>query len=172
MSTKEIYDKIWAEFSGGGSIAAMLKDQANGEIRAGLTYLSDEHGAAFIKTLLIHGIPDLFFGSVVELFWLMTAFGCAAAKAEEVSTAERAEVYEKYARLLAIYVSNVYNAEFLAGGDLKKIDPTHAFGSRMFTAFELLDNGDKVGYLRKLREILSEHADKHNIISSLLRSVA
>jgi len=110
-----------------------------------------------------------------EVFWLTAAYEKAVLAVidnPKELIRDKDGLFEKYAQLLSVYVSNLYGEEFLRNGDLKKIPSLHRFGIRLWAAYEKLQNGDKLGYLRDLRGALTECNEMKDVVICLLRKVA
>ena len=66
------------------------------------------------------------------------------------------------------YVSNIYNPELLNDNDIEVLPELHRFGYYMIKANKSLEDGDKVGYIRGLKNALINCESMKDVIKFLL----
>jgi hypothetical protein len=151
----------------GAELSALIKKLRSEQLEDALTTVFRQN-ADFPKILLPYCTIEAFGGSVKELFWAVFALEKASLQPAELSEGEKAELFHRFAAAAAIYVTNVYNPELLNDEDIGVLPPLHRFGYYIAAGQNALEQGDKAGYIRALKEALKNYKDMKDVISFLL----
>lgn len=84
---------------------------------------------------------------------------------------EDPEIYYNFAMLFANYVTNVYSEEVLNDTDVNILPPSDAFGYYVYKADAAKNAGDKLGFVRALRQALEICPDFKDTVSMLTESL-
>jgi glycosyltransferase involved in cell wall biosynthesis len=127
---------------------AVIAKNNSGLPMLALKYRDDNFYVASIKNLL--------FGALL--------FEAACYEADRLVDLQKAEVYGGCIKYCSLYVSNAYNPDLLNEDDIGALPEAHRFGYFMGAAQKLLDEGNKLGYIRELKKALTSCKSMQKII--------
>jgi hypothetical protein len=105
-----------------------------------------------------------FYSSIKTLLFGAMLFEAACYSADMLTYLQKLEVYSRCINYFSLYVRNAYNPELLNEDDIGALPESHRFGYYMGGAKSLLDNGDKLGYIRELKKALASCNSMQKII--------
>lgn len=123
----------------------------------------------FSETVLDYGISGGYFNDIKGFYFIVTLYYEAIRGAQKIEDiAKKYELYSTFISLLGDYVSNIYNPELLNDNDIEVLPELHRFGYYMIKANKSLEDGDKVGYIRGLKNALINCESMKDVIKFLL----
>ena len=137
---------IAAGIKTGCSMQKILSTASRGEIAAMCQKLfaglgKDEYAEIVVPYVNAYGVETL-----QELFFMIELL-------EPIRTVGP-EIYYSFAMLVANYVTNVYSEEVLNDEDVSILPPNDAFGYYVYKADVAQNAGDKIGFVKALRQAL------------------
>lgn len=137
---------IAAGIKTGCSMQKILSTASRGEIAAMCQKLfaglgKDEYAEIVVPYVNAYGVETL-----QELFFMIELLA-------PIRTVEP-EIYYSFAMLVANYVTNVYSEEVLNDEDVNILPPNDAFGYYVYKADVAQNAGDKIGFVKALRQAL------------------
>lgn len=97
---------------------------------------------------------EKFSDGIKKLLWMVTALENAVYVSHELSDDDKALLFDTFISALSDYVMNIYNPELLNLEDVEVLPELHRFGYYMTLAFTSLNSGNKIAYIRGLKEAL------------------
>lgn len=122
----------------------------------------------FAGFVLDYGIPEGYFSSMKQFYWIVSLYEKASYRSFELSDEKKLKLYNKFISLLGDYVLNIYNPEIFNDGDLELLPAIHRFGYYMNNANYVLSLGDKKGYIRGMKKALINCESMREIVQFLL----
>ncbi len=114
-------------------------------IAARLAQIEDD----FLQELGIHiAVPD----DLGDLNWARALLLAAIQSCEWKNPSRDLMLARRFAELERVFLSRCYTPEMLDGEGLLLLPPLHRFGACLVRAFDALDRGDRVEYIRLIRE--------------------
>ncbi|MCL2638780.1 MAG: glycosyltransferase [Oscillospiraceae bacterium] len=107
---------------------------------------------------------EFFFANIKNLLFGTLLFEAACLRADSLNAVQRFEVYNRCIEYCSLYVSNAYNPDLLNADDISALPESHRFGYFMDSAKNLLDSGDKLGYIKELKKALASCNSMQSII--------
>lgn len=103
----------------------------------------------FLQELCVHiAVPD----DLGDLNWARALLLAAVQSCEWKNPSRDLLLARRFAELERAYLSRCYTPEMLEGEGLLLLPPLHRFGACLVRAFDALDRGDRVEYVRLIRE--------------------
>ncbi|GHU51949.1 glycosyl transferase [Clostridia bacterium] len=133
------------------------------------TDLLSIHGAEYINFVTEYCEYEKFTNNISEIFWAVTMMYFATKKSENLPYNLKLEVYDKFSNFLADFVYNVYNPDLLNKDDVEILPPLYRFGFYIGKAKSSLENGDKIGYIRALKDGLSLCEEMKDLVTIFIK---
>jgi hypothetical protein len=127
------------------------------------------HGTELVNIVREYCDYEHFSGNISEIFWASTIYYFCAKRVKNFPYEDKLDIYNKFVGFLADYVYNIYNPELLNDDDIGVLPPLYQFGYFMGKAKEAEQKGDKIGYIRSLKEGLASYEEMNDIVSTFIR---
>lgn len=111
---------------------------------------------------------DNFTASIKQLFWLSSALETAVLSAKELDDEKKHDLYYTFISAISDYVLNIYNPELFNENDVEIMPPLHRFGYYMGCAMMSINEGDKIGYIRCIKNALKHSEPMKDVVAFLL----
>ncbi|MDR2558813.1 MAG: glycosyltransferase [Oscillospiraceae bacterium] len=136
-------------------------------IRGHLTVIAQNNPSLPINAVEYQS-DKFYFSNVKNLLFGALLFEAACLNAESFDIPQQSKVYNGFVTYSSLYVSNVYNPDLLNEDDVGVLSEAHRFGYYMGAAKNLLDSGDKLGYIRELKKALASCNSMQNVVKFLI----
>lgn len=122
----------------------------------------------FAKYVLDYGIPSTYSESINKFSFIEIIYELAVCRSFELNSKEKMILYSNFCSILSDYVLNIYNTELLNDEDIYVIPGLHRFGYFMYKAKVSLNDGEKISYIRYLKEALRNCEQMKDVVEIFL----
>jgi glycosyltransferase involved in cell wall biosynthesis len=126
------------------------------------------YNAALPSLAIKYQSDEFFFGDIKNLLFGVMLFEASMDNAETLNGTERAVLYTNFSKYASLYVQNVYNPDLLNDNDVGALPETHRFGYYITVANGALENGDKLGYIKTLKNALISCKSMNSAVKFLI----
>lgn len=135
----------------------------------GLTCLIADKHDDYINMIFNYKFSEKYNSNIKYYYWITEIFETAVLRCPDIDEKFKLKVYQIYVSLLCGLVNKIYNTDILNDDTIVVLPELHRFGYYMDKANRSLESGDKLGYVKNLRNALSNCEAMKDVIEVFMK---
>lgn len=149
-------------------LSGVIAKLSNEQMREHFPIIAEGHND-YAKIATKYCKIEKFSDSMKKFLWMVSALETAVLTSQKLLSDERSELYGNFVTALSDYVMNIYNPELLNPEDVEVLPQLHRFGYYMTMAFTAYGSGEKIAYIKILKEALRLCEPMKDLVSFYLK---
>lgn len=158
---------VWFAMKNKTDVSALINIMSREQIDECFKMLALKH-EDYAEIVLDFADIDKFTFSIKALLWIVSAMEKAVVVSKELTDNQKHNLYYNFISVLSDYVFNIYNPELFNENDIEILPSLHRFGYYMGCAMMAMNENNKIGYIRLIKNALKNNENMRELVEFLL----